>query len=109
VQTRIIEATRNNLLWGKFLVGRPDVEWLHVSAVSERPLLREIGWEHRHLLVVDLQTGKGAIFLAVPSGKPEHDLRKAGIHVCPLFWSFLEWLYAQDLNDLTSLPDVVKL
>lgn len=108
MHTRIIEAS-GIINWGKFLIGSFDEEWEIESAVSESgiPLLREIGWGRDLLLVLDLQTGEGAIFR--PGGYASHDLDKHSIHVCPLFEPFLEWLYQQDISDLSRLPAVVDL
>ena len=60
-----------------------------------------------HLVVLDLQTGEGAIFM--PGGLAAADLDKHGIWVCPLFEPFLAWLYKQDLSDLDALPAVVEI
>lgn len=115
--TKIIEATNveaGGINYGKFLLGRPDVEWARRSGVpgpEERlrptPLLGLLGWAPQHLWVLDLQTGEGAFFL--PGGLASADLDKHKIWVCPLFEPFLAWLYTQDLGDLGALPDVVAL
>lgn len=70
-------------------------------------MLDERGWTHRHLLVVDLQTGEGAIFAL--GGFAKADLDKHKIWVCPLFEGFLNWLYSQKFEQLEELPSVVKL
>jgi len=70
-------------------------------------LLSTRGWSHDHVWVLDLETGEGACFR--PGGLAHADLNKHRIWVCPLFEPFLEWLYDQDLTDLTVLPDLVTL
>jgi hypothetical protein len=108
VQTKVIEVTNDGFNWGKFLLGRFDTEFNLLSAVAENlPLLRVVGWGHGHLLVLDLQTGEGAIFR--PGGVARYDLnQKHQIWVCPMFEPFLDWLYHQDLADLDALPKVVN-
>jgi hypothetical protein len=109
VKTKIIEATNGPSNWGKFLLGRPDVEWSRtsVSSDSSLPILSERGWGPADLLVLDLETGEGAVFC--PGGSARADLGSRRILVCPLFEPFLEWLYKQDLVDLDALPDHVDL
>lgn len=109
--TKFIEATNGPLNWGKFLVGRFEPEeWAQrsgVDLVDSRPLLGARGWAPHHLLVLDLQTGEGAIFR--PGGHAGADLQKHRIWVCPLFEPFLAWLYKQELADLDALPAHVDL
>lgn len=111
MQVKLIEATNidaGGFNWGKFMLGRFDSEWERRSMVGDRPLLPSIGWGAEHLLVMDLQTGEGAIFR--PGGHAAADLNtKHQIWVCPLFEPFLTWLYKQDLADLTKLPDLVQI
>lgn len=105
----LIEAT-NGFNWGKFAVGRMDDEWHWTSSIElsyGMPLLDQLGWTHKHLWVLDLQTGEGAFFK--PGGYAKADLDKHKIWVCPLFEPFLTWLYDQDLADLTKLPAYVEL
>jgi hypothetical protein len=106
--TKIVEVT-NEFNWGKFMLARFDKEWGHRSALSgsQAPLLREIGWGPEHLWVLDLQTGEGAFFRL--GGLARADLNKHKIWVCPMFEPFLEWLYQQDVTDLSVLPDLVRL
>lgn len=95
--------------WGKFLVGRFDVEWVRRSEVSPYttiPLLAHTGWGPAHFLVLDLQTGEGFV---TSKGFAAADLEKHAVWVCPLFKPFLEWLYQQDLRNLDALPDLVEL
>lgn len=81
--------------WGKFMVGRfTDDEWRVRSQEIGRgqPLVSAVcGWSPGHLLVLDLQTGEGAIMR--PGGSAPADLRKHRIWVCPMFEPFLEWLW----------------
>jgi hypothetical protein len=65
------------------------------------------GWSPEHLLIMDLQTGEAAMFM--PGGSPAHDLDKHRIWVCPMFEPFLDWLYQQDVTDLTKLPGYVEI
>lgn len=112
--TRFIEATNGPQNWGKFMVGRfTDEEWQRRSVVSNYyqsgwpTLLSAVGWSKPHVLVLDLQTGEGAI--VCPGGSAPADLNKHQIWVCPLFEPFLTWLYKQDLLDLEKLPAHVDL
>jgi hypothetical protein len=112
MQTKIIEATNGPLNWGKFLLGRLDIEWTVPSAVnttSPFPLLTLIGMAPQTLWVFDLQTREGACFRAHPDAWAKADLEKHKILVCPLFEPFLEWLYRQNLDDLEALPALVDL
>lgn len=110
MKTKIIEAS-NGFNWGKFLVGQFDSEWERRPALEETklPLLTAVGWTEQHRVVLDLQTGEGGIFFAVPSGYPTADLEKHKVWVCPLFEPFLGWLYQQDLSDVERLPSNVLL
>jgi hypothetical protein len=111
MKTKFIEATNGPQNWGKFMIGRFErEEWYRPSAVapSDRwPLMQTVGWRPDHLLVLDLQTGEGAIF--GPYGLAHADLEKHRIWVCPLFEPFLTWLYQQDLADLDRLPAHIDL
>ena len=113
MKTKIIEARNGPVAnWGKFLVGRFDIEeWARRSvlpgAESPSSLIRRLGWGLEHLFVMDLQTGEGATFR--PGGYAAADLNKHQIWVCPLFEPFLTWLYQQNLTDLNHLPDLVDL
>lgn len=107
MKTKIIEAS-NGFNWGKFMVARFDKELVRASVFEKVPLLLACGWDPlQHLLVVDLQTGEGAIFRH--GGFAEADLEKHRVWVCPLFQPFLEWFYQQDISDLDALPDAVML
>lgn len=108
--TKFIEATEpTHFNHGKFMVSRfTDEEGSRPSNLDQHPsLLRRCGWAPYHILVLDLQTGEGAIFR--PGGSPVHDLNKHKVWVCPMFESFLTWLYQQDLSDLEKLPSLVTL
>ena len=111
METKIIEASSvdqhgQGCNWGKFMLGRLDHEWGATSGVDSSMLLRGRGWTPKHLWVVDLQTGEGAFFM--PGGLAKADLDKRRIWVCPLFEPFLNWVYQQDLTDLSALPDTVE-
>ena len=118
MKTVLIEVTQGiaaGTNYGKFLVGRFDAaEWERRSLLdqavlgSDQSLLWRCGWSGEHLLVLDLQTGEGAIFR--PGGAAGYDLNtKHRVHVCPMFQPFLEWLYKQNLRDLDALPELVEL
>lgn len=114
MRTKIIEVT-NGFNWGKFLIGEFDTEWGLKSEIPldpsiealNMPLLNQLGWARgQYFLVLDLQTGEGAIFN--PVGSARHDLNgKHKIWVCPMFEPFLLWLYEQPM-DLDKLPTVVN-
>lgn len=109
MKIKFIEVTNNNRNWGKFLLGKFTDEWEYRSTIAGggRSLLYEVGWTPAHLLILDLQTGEGAIFR--PGGMVKHDLDKHKIWVCPMYEPFLEWLYKQDLSDLDKLPAFLDL
>jgi hypothetical protein len=73
------------------------------------PLLSVCGWGtgRGYLIVMDLQTGEGAIFR--PGGYAHADLEKHQVWVCPMFEPFLEWLYKQNRHALDALPRMVEL
>jgi hypothetical protein len=111
MRTHIVEVTNGPNNWGKFLIGQFDHEWEHTSAVDlGRRLLPAIGWGpgSAYTLVVDLQTGEGAIFLL--GGLASADLQKHKIWVCPMFEPFLEWLYTRwrEAHDQASLYKAVR-
>jgi hypothetical protein len=129
VKTRIVEATNGNHQ-GKFVVCRFDAdEWIRISLFSDAPmsLLRENGYEHTSLLVVDLSTREGAVFTPPerPGGLTDAHWQVIAtncanaalntdhqIWVSVLFPAFLGWLYAHDRIDPSSfddLPDYVEL
>lgn len=116
MRTRFVEAaqTESGPNWGKFLVGllEPE-EWSRPSVVSCYPIMAGRGWSRHGVLVLDLQTGEGAVFH--PGGSARADLEKHKIWVCPMFEPFLCWLYDHieqvmetwfnDLPLLVLLPD----
>lgn len=111
MKTKIIEAVSYSeddqpMNHGKFLVGRLDVEYSRRD-VEGFGLLQSRWSPTEHLLVMDLETGEGAMFRH--GGLAKADLTKHRIWVCVLFQPFLEWLYKQDVTDLDALPDTVKL
>lgn len=97
--------------WGKFMLARFELaEWTYPSALPEAEghrLLHGRGWDVHHLLFVDLQTGEGVMLR--PGGIAHADLEKHKIWVCPMAEPFLEWLYQQDVRDITTLPSYVEL
>lgn len=107
MKIKFVEATNGIANWGKFIVARFDeAEWARRSAIEPtQGLIGGRGWTRDHILVLDLQTGEGAIFR--PGGCAEADLEKHRIFVCPLFQPFLEWLYQQP--DPLGIPDHVDL
>jgi hypothetical protein len=125
MRTRFVEATQDadaGLNHGKFMVALFDAdEWecrceldaYYAERVGvlapARPLLRRCGWTREHVLVVDLQTGEGAIFRA--GGNARADLDKHKVWVCPMFEPFLEWLYGAARGEawLEALPALVEL
>lgn len=111
MRSKMVEATNiggGGCNWGKFLVSSFEIEeFRYRSEIDGLGLLQSRGWQPDNVHVLDLQTGEGAIFR--PGGSVEADLRKHKIWVCPLFEPFLEWLYKQDLSDVTSLPALVNL
>lgn len=113
METKIIEVTNGPLNWGKFMLGKfEETEWERVSALPEaldQPLIRGRGWGTQHLLVLDLQTGEGAVFYPSKDGSARSDLNKTKIWTCPMSEPFMEWLYQQDLSDIQELPDHIDL
>jgi hypothetical protein len=126
LRTQIVEATNTRGVWGGFLVGRIADEWGRVSRVSDTPmsLLAEAGYEATAMLVVDLDTGNGAVFtpperrvdftdaqwVNVARITARFDLNtNHQIQVSPLFESFLAWLYVQEPFEFDALPDHIEL
>lgn len=118
MKIHFIEATQGEEFnWGKFLLCQfEDEDWKYTSKLPltsiqvliARSLLEVRGWDHKDIIVFDLETAEGARF------KPGHGLAKADldkhkIWVCPMFEPFLEWLYQQDTTDITSLPEFIQL
>jgi hypothetical protein len=118
VITHFIEAGGNDFNHGKFMLGRLTSEELATRSALpgyENERLTRVGGlrrlNERSTLVVDLQTGEGAVFFL--DGYYKADLEKTKIWVCPMFEPFLQWLYQQDLaggkGDITKLPRYVDL
>jgi hypothetical protein len=113
MRTRIVEVTNGPKNWGKMLLAQFEPEeWATPSAIIGRHIdgrtlgvLDYCGWSRTHLLVLDLQTGEGALFR--PGGSASADLAKHRIWVCPLFEPFLTWLYTQP--DPWAIPAHVDL
>lgn len=83
---------------------REGVPLLEAVDANRRLKTGEVG---RKLLVVDLQTEEGAIFVPSPEGDPKADLERHAIWVCPLFLAFLRWLYAHP--DFEAIPALIEL
>ncbi len=114
METKIIEASDcDKFNWGKFLIGRFDHEWERraqiLSALDGPSLIGSQGWGPEDLLVMDLSVGHAAMFTPRAGALPHVDVENTGIYFCPLFRGFMEWLYRQDLQDLSGLPDYVEL
>jgi len=110
VKTKLVEVTNSvgdqHRNFGKFMLGVFDQDELkRTSVVDGYSLVWGRGWGPGHILVLDLQTGEGAIFKI--GGSAKHDLDKHKVWVCPLFEPFLEWLYLQP--DPMNVPDHVNL
>jgi hypothetical protein len=107
---KVIEVT-NGTNWGKFMVMKYDNEWFIKSSIPgtfNTPLLTQLGWTAEHIWVMDLQTGEGAFFLH--GGIASHDLNHSHqIWVCPMYEPFLNWLYKQNVSNLSALPELVTL
>lgn len=111
MKTKFVEVTNGPRNHGKFMLAEFDTDdWNHPSAVAPGYyLLRGVcGWGQTNtILVLDLQTGEGALFSH--GGYAKADLDKHRVWVCPMFEPFLTWLYEQDVSDLDALPDHVDL
>jgi hypothetical protein len=113
MRTAFIEVTQKagNFNHGKFLVGQFDRDEggrpSHLPGYEGGRLLGRCGWTPTHFVVMDLQTGEGAIFHR--GGNAVADLNKHRVWVCPMFEPFLEWLYAHDWTDVSELPHFVEL
>ena len=108
--TKFVEVI-GTLNWGKFMLGRfSEEEWGRRSVVDGTCFLGSgRGWAPHHLLVLDIQTGEGAIFR--PGGSARADLEKHKVWVCPMFEPFLEWLWARRelYENILKVPDKVEL
>lgn len=99
MKTRIIQATNNDMNWGKFFVGQFDTdEWMVPCAYpegTENPSVMAARGMHQHqYMVVDLETKEGGIFDL--GGMPVIDLdTKHQVWVCPMYSPFLGWLSDQ--------------
>jgi len=107
MKIKLIEVTNGPQNWGKFLLGRFDDEWEYKSVIDGRSIIGGRGWDRDTLLVLDLQTGEGALFR--PGGLASADLNKHKIWVCPMYEPFLTWLWAQknpfDIPAHVDLPE----
>ena len=109
MKTHIIEITSPAGNFGKFLLGKFEPhEHDHPFATLNGARYLRACWTEDHLLVLDLETGEGALFLL--GGLASADLDKHRIWVCPMFQPFLEWLYRQDLSaGISTLPAHLNL
>ncbi len=128
MRTKILEAgvaKDDPRTWGRFLLGRMDVEWEAPSAIDDAArrvlgadwqnperattVLSQCHYSKRgHLLVLDLSTGEGAVFNL--DGWPNTELQSHKIRVSPMFQPLLDWLsYRLYLEDLDALPAFVRL
>jgi len=105
MKTKIVEVTNGPRNWGKFLICAFDSELDYRSVVDDRRMIASRGWGPEHVLVLDLQTGEGAMFRL--GGLASADLDKHRIWVCPMFEPFLTWLYQQP--DPFAIPAHVDL
>lgn len=109
MKTRFVEVT-NGFNWGKLLVAEFDAEeWRRPAQIGAlgTSLLGQRGWTPKHRLILDIETGEGAIFL--PGGYAKADLEKHKVWVCPMFEPCLTWLWEHWDGDLDSLPGTVNL
>ena len=76
METKIIEATQEKVLYGKFMLGRFTEEWRRPSFVDNKiSLLHNEGWGPDHILILDLsRPGNGSLFRA--GGLVQYDLQK---------------------------------
>jgi len=114
MRSKIIEVCQPQPVnWGKFIIAQFDEqEASHISAVSNLPLLAEIGYWgdlRTWLWVFDLQTGEGAIFPVLNRGGCEYELEKHRILVCPLYEPFLKWLYQNYNGDVDEIPSYLEI
>ena len=93
MKIKLVEVTNGIANWGKFLLGAFDTEWEYKSVIDGNSIIAGRGWSRDHILVLDLQTGEGAMFRLGGSAKADLDQHK--IWVCPMYEPFLTWLYAQ--------------
>jgi len=125
METRFVEAGQAPAKggnWGRFMVARLTTdEWHRPSHFPDRDraeaglppqkIMRSTGWHYTDVIVWDLVTGEGAMF--VPGGIAQADLQKHQIWVCPMFEPFLSWLYEfiaeHGVTWLEELPAVVTL
>ncbi len=117
MRTHIIEATQadSEVNWGKFMLGQFTGEWMRQSELPlpedmklDIPLLIQRGWGPHHFLILDLETGEGALFVKTPDLRIQLDT-KHKIWVCPLMGPFLDWLSEQTWTTVDQLPTFVAL
>jgi hypothetical protein len=111
---KFLEVTNGEANWGKFSLGTfTSEEWSRRAVIDGGSIIGGRGWTRRHVWVLDLQTGEGAMFL--PGGLVKADLDKHALWVCPMFEPMLTWLYdrigkTEDVAAaIAALPDHVDL
>lgn len=112
-----LEAS-NGGLWGKFLLLRHSPENLALKSslpdFENETLLRGRKFDDEMTMMVDLQTGTGAIYtLSNPFDALFSLESKRRIWVCPLYRPTLFWLAQQGLGrgkgDITKLPRYIDV
>jgi hypothetical protein len=113
VQSYLFESVADPFFphnWGAFLVAVFDeieLGWRSRAIPAGVPLSEQLGWTREQAWVMDLRTGEGAMFTM--GGDARADLEMHRIYVTAPFEGFLEWLYTQNLQQLYTLPPVVKV
>lgn len=115
--SRFIEASHGDGgNYGKFIVLRFDKRESQIKTRlpghTGHPLFTFAGARKlnpKTTFVFDLQTGEGAAFYIGDKGGARIALSQRDIWVCPLYLPFLNWLWGQDMSDITKLPRYVDL
>lgn len=110
---KFVEATQSDHFnYGKFMVSSFDEDdFAYQSKIVENhSLLIVCGWEiNRFLMVTDLQTGEGAIFLVRKGASVKMDLENHKIWVCPMYEPFLQWLYDYYDGNIDNIPSYLEI
>lgn len=113
MKTKVIEVEEPVPgFWCKFMIGVFTDEWGHRPVVDApeyeaTSLLRQLGWSRDHYLILDLESGQGAIFHR--GSHPEWDERTKGLSRNPMLVPLWKWLQTQDLDRIQDFPDKVTL